>query len=69
MHEASSYEVAMIAAPVFDHTGEVVVALTLVGFPGPLRGEEVGRYGQLVRSAARTVTQRNRRPRTGPTPS
>lgn len=70
MDEASSYGVSMIAAPVFDSTGEVVVALTLLGFPGPLSGADVARYGELVRSAARTVTRRNRgRPPAGPAPS
>lgn len=67
VEEAGSYEVSMIAAPIFGHAGEVVVALTLVGFPGPLNGAEVVRYGELVRSAARTVTRRNRGRAPGPT--
>jgi DNA-binding IclR family transcriptional regulator len=51
------YTVSNVAAPVFDSDGVVVLALTLNGFTGPLRGDEVAaRAGRLV-ATARSITK------------
>ncbi len=54
------YDVSMIAAPIFDSGGHVALALTLHGFTAGIRGQEVTRYGELVRDAALVVTKRTR---------
>jgi DNA-binding IclR family transcriptional regulator len=53
---AESYWLSYLAAPIFDTTGHVTLALTFVGFPGPLQGDEVHRHGKLLRAAADEVT-------------
>ena len=57
---ARSYDVSMIAAPIFGSTGEVVMALTLLGFSGPLKGRAVTAYGDRLRDAGLVVTKRSR---------
>jgi DNA-binding IclR family transcriptional regulator len=52
-----SYEVSMIAAPVFDATGDVVLALTVLGFPAALAAAEVVAHGERVRDAGLIVTK------------
>jgi DNA-binding IclR family transcriptional regulator len=54
------YDVSMIAAPVFDAAGEVLLALTLIGFSPSLTGREVAAVGAQVRDAALVVTRRSR---------
>jgi len=54
------YDVSMIAAPVFGPNGEVVVALTLVGFPPGVTGTEIAAHGARVRDAALAVTRLTR---------
>ena len=55
-----SYDVSMIAAPIFGSSGEVVLVLTLLGFGGPLRGRDVTAYGERARDAGLVVTKRSR---------
>ena len=45
-----------LAAPIFDVTGDVVLALTLVGFSAPSDIPEIHRLGGLLRAAADAVT-------------
>jgi DNA-binding IclR family transcriptional regulator len=51
-----TYAVSGIAAPVFDAHGGVELSLSLVGFRRPVRGDELGRYGESVRAAADRTT-------------
>jgi len=55
----SSYGVSMIAAPVFGATGNVALALSLVGFPARLRGAKVVEYGERVRDVALVATRQS----------
>ncbi len=55
-----AYEVSMIAAPVFGPDGDVVLALSLLGFDAALRGVEVAAYGERVRDAGLVVTKQSR---------
>lgn len=54
--DSSRYWLSHLAAPVFDATGRVSLALTLVGFAGPLDASEIHRYGRRLRAAADAVT-------------
>lgn len=54
------FDVSMIAAPVFGPSGDVVLAITLLGFPPGLTADEIARDGELVRDAALVVTKRTR---------
>jgi DNA-binding IclR family transcriptional regulator len=54
-----AYDVSMIAAPVFGASGEVVLALTLIGFAPGLTGEQVAAHGERVRDAGLVVTKRS----------
>ncbi|MCU1397567.1 MAG: transcriptional regulator, IclR family, partial [Acidimicrobiales bacterium] len=60
LDERSTYDVSMIAAPVFGADGEPVVALTLLGFAPGLTPGEVAEYGDRVRDAGLVVTKRSR---------
>jgi DNA-binding IclR family transcriptional regulator len=51
-----TYWLSYLAAPIFDSSGRVTLALTLVGFASPLSGDEVHRHGRLLRAAADEVT-------------
>lgn len=53
-------DVTMIAAPIFGSAGEVVLALTLFGFPGRLKGREIAAYGNRLRDVGLVVTKRSR---------
>lgn len=53
------YEVSMIAAPVFGVRGEVVLALTLVGFPAGLSAKRLTEYGERLRDVGIVLTKRN----------
>ncbi|MCB0997350.1 MAG: hypothetical protein KDB21_19790, partial [Acidimicrobiales bacterium] len=57
LDEGSSYEISMIAAPVFDRFGRVELAMTVVGFPGPVSAGELERIGERLRDAGRVVTK------------
>jgi DNA-binding IclR family transcriptional regulator len=52
----SRYWLNHLAAPVFDATGRVSLALTLVGFPSALDAGEIQRHGRRLRAAADAVT-------------
>ena len=55
----ASYDVVMIAAPVFGPLGDTTVALTLLGLPPGLPAERVGFYGEKVRDAGLVATRRS----------
>lgn len=57
--EDATYDVLMIAAPVFGPTGEARVSLTLLGLPPALRAEQLAYYGGLVRDAGLIATRRS----------
>jgi DNA-binding IclR family transcriptional regulator len=52
-----SYRLSQVAAPVFGSDGAVALALTVVGLPERLTGEEIPRYGDALVEAARVVTR------------
>jgi DNA-binding IclR family transcriptional regulator len=54
-----SYDVSMVAAPVFGPTGEATVSLTLLGFEPALTGARVEELGDAVRDAGIVVTRRS----------
>lgn len=58
----SNYElgISSFAAPVFDHTGEVVAAINVTGPNGafPVEGGRRGRIGETLRLAARDISER-----------
>lgn len=56
---ARPYDVSMIAAPVFDGVGEVVLALTLLGFPAGLSAEQIAAHGSRLRDVGLVVTKRS----------
>ena len=60
LDEQKVYEVSMIAAPVFGPAGEVVLAVSLVGFASPLTGADVAALGERLRDTALVVTRRSR---------
>ena len=45
------YDVALIAAPVFDAAGACLYNICLGPFPDPLGGEEIERLGELLMRA------------------
>jgi DNA-binding IclR family transcriptional regulator len=51
------YWLSHVAAPIFNASGRVSLALTLVGFAAPLEADEVHRLGQRLRRAADSVTE------------
>ena len=55
----STYDVGMIAAPVFDSNGSVVAAITLSGFNPGTSGRDVLDIGERLSSAARLITKRS----------
>jgi DNA-binding IclR family transcriptional regulator len=59
LDRARTYDVSMVAAPVFGTAGEVVLALTLVGFPAGLSAEQIASYGERLRDVALVVTKRS----------
>ena len=46
----------MVNAPVFDHTGQVTLVLSLTGFGRPLRGAEVLAAGAALVAATSAIT-------------
>jgi len=53
----ATYRLNQIAAPVFGSDGAVALALTAVGLPEKLTGEEIPRYGDALLAATARVTQ------------
>jgi hypothetical protein len=51
-----SYSIGAINAPVLDATGTVVLIVSLLGFPGRLRGTEVADAGERLRDATAAVS-------------
>jgi DNA-binding IclR family transcriptional regulator len=56
---AKTYDLSMIAAPVFGTDGEVILSITLIGFAPGLSAARVAQYGEQVRDAAVVVTKRS----------
>jgi DNA-binding IclR family transcriptional regulator len=52
------YDVSMIAAPVFGPDAQVLLALTIVGFPPALSADRIRDYAERVRGAGIVVTKR-----------
>ena len=52
----SSYWLSHLAAPVFDASGKVSLALTLVGFTAPMEAHAVHHIGRQLRAAADQIT-------------
>jgi DNA-binding IclR family transcriptional regulator len=59
VEEQATYDVTMIAAPIFDANREVVAALTVVGFAPGLPASEIVRVGTIVRNAGVVITKRS----------
>jgi DNA-binding IclR family transcriptional regulator len=55
---ARTYDVSMVAAPVFGSSGEVVLALTLLGFAVGLPGDRIAAHGEQLRDVGLVVTKR-----------
>jgi DNA-binding IclR family transcriptional regulator len=53
---AATYEVSMIAAPVFDSKGRVALSLQLLGFDRPLTGQELRNHLGALLESARYIT-------------
>ncbi|HUI03911.1 MAG TPA: IclR family transcriptional regulator C-terminal domain-containing protein, partial [Acidimicrobiales bacterium] len=56
LEAGATYRLSQISAPVFGAEGAVVLALTVVGLPEKLTGEEIPRYGDALVACARRVT-------------
>src|SRR5690606_20492538 len=54
-----TYDISMIAAPVFGPDATVILALTLVGLPPGLAADRVVFFGEQVRDAGLVVTKRS----------
>lgn len=59
VEEQATYDVTMIAAPIFDANREIVAALTLVGFAPGLAAPDIMNVGLTVRNAAVVITKRS----------
>jgi DNA-binding IclR family transcriptional regulator len=57
MDAARTFNVAMIAAPVFDAEGRAVLALTISDFPRPLGRDEIVTWANRLRDAGLVVTR------------
>jgi DNA-binding IclR family transcriptional regulator len=60
VEEQATYDVTMIAAPIFDANRDVVAALTVVGFPPGLPAADIMRVGVTVRNAGVVITKNSR---------
>jgi DNA-binding IclR family transcriptional regulator len=54
-----TYDVVMIAAPVFDRRGDSLVSITLLGLEPGLTADQVAAYGERVRDAGLVATRRS----------
>ena len=57
LEEGATYRLSQISAPVFASDGSVALALTVVGLPEKLTGEEIPRFGDALVAAAERVTR------------
>lgn len=57
LDDGSSYQVSLLAAPVFGADGRVALALTLLGFRGEIEATRVPHYGERLKAAADAVTR------------
>lgn len=57
IESSRSYDVSMIAAPVFDANGDVVLAVVAVGLPPALSAEQVLSYAERLRDAGVVITK------------
>ena len=57
LEAGATYRLSQISAPVFGSDGAVALALTVVGLPEKLTGEQIPRYGDALLDAARRVTR------------
>jgi DNA-binding IclR family transcriptional regulator len=57
LEAGATYRLSQVSAPVFGSDGAVALALTVVGLPEKLTGEEIPRYGDALLEAARRVTR------------
>lgn len=55
--KGATYHLSQISAPVFGSDGSVALALTVVGLPEKLSGEEIPRFGDCLLAAAGRVTK------------
>lgn len=55
----ASYDVSMIASPIFGSDGEVILALTLLGFPPQMPARHIEEYGAALKDACRLVTRQS----------
>jgi DNA-binding IclR family transcriptional regulator len=53
--EEAEYAVTALTAPIFAPDGEVILVLTVVGFPGPLRADELPRYAARMFEATNAI--------------
>jgi len=60
LDQRRTYDVSMIASPVFGANGEPTLALTLLGFQDGLSPEQVARFGVRVRDAGLIVTKQSK---------
>jgi DNA-binding IclR family transcriptional regulator len=56
---ARTYDVVMIAAPVFGPRGDALVAMTLLGLEPGLTAAQIAEYGARVRDAGLVATRRS----------
>jgi DNA-binding IclR family transcriptional regulator len=54
------YDVSMIAAPIFGPAGQVVLAMSAIGFDRGLPGSRIAEFGERLRDAALVVSRRTR---------
>jgi DNA-binding IclR family transcriptional regulator len=59
LEDSRTYDVSFVAAPVFGPGGEVVLALTLVGFAPELPAARIAAYGEQLRDVGLVITQRS----------
>ncbi len=60
LDDSVDYDVSMVAAPVFGVSGEVVLAITAVGFRDRLAVADVVAVGEQLRDAGLVVTRKSR---------
>jgi DNA-binding IclR family transcriptional regulator len=58
VEEGRSYDVSMIAAPIFDSASEVTAAITVTGLPPGLPALDLVRIGQRTRGVGLVITKR-----------
>ena len=58
LDEGGTYEVAMVAAPIFDAQGRVIAAIAASGFPPAIGAGELRRVADEVRGRATIITKR-----------